>query len=85
MNLFSLELAWTLLFVLGLLEVVRVRQHESLRRFTKHARTAITLGAAWLSLRLLEAATASSLPWGTQPTAVWTGRGRSRCGCLGQS
>jgi quaternary ammonium compound-resistance protein SugE len=69
----SPHLAWWLLLVAGLLEIVWSVSMKASDGFTKHAYTGLTLGAAWLSFWLLGIAM-KSLPVGTA-YAVWTGIG----------
>src|SRR5215813_8221659 len=67
------NLAWVLLVVAGLLEIVWSVSMKASDGFTKHYFTAITLVAAWLSFWLLGLAL-RQLPVGTA-YAVWTGIG----------
>ena len=67
------NLAWLLLSVAGLLEVVWSISMKASHGFTRHQYTAITFVAAWLSFWLLGLAL-RQLPVGTA-YAVWTGIG----------
>ena len=67
------NLAWVLLVVAGLLEIVWAVSMKASNGFTKHHFTAITLVAAGLSFWLLGLAL-RQLPVGTA-YAVWTGIG----------
>ena len=67
------SLAWLLLMVAGLLEIVWAVSMKASQGFTKHHFTAITLVAAGLSFWLLGLAL-RQLPVGTA-YAVWTGIG----------
>lgn len=69
----SPSLAWTLLVVAGLLEIVWSVSMKASDGFTRHLYTGITLVAAWLSFWLLGLAM-KSLPVGTA-YAIWTGIG----------
>lgn len=74
MNLFSSSsAAWILLIVAGILEVVWSASMKASDGFTRHAFTAVTFIAAWISFGLLGVAM-KSLPLGTA-YAVWTGIG----------
>jgi quaternary ammonium compound-resistance protein SugE len=73
--------AWALLLVAGLLEVVWSASMKASEGFTRHAYTAVTLVAAWLSFWLLGIAM-KSLPLGTA-YAVWTGIGAVGAAILG--
>jgi len=64
------NVAWLLLLVAGLLEIVWAISMKASHWFTKHHFTAITLVAAWLSFWLLGLAL-RQLPVGTA-YAVWT-------------
>jgi len=75
------NLAWGLLLVAGLLEVVWWVSLKASHGFTKHHFTAITLVAAWLSFWLLGLAL-RQLPVGTA-YAVWTGIGAVGAAVLG--
>ncbi|MFN0186416.1 MAG: DMT family transporter [Aquabacterium sp.] len=77
----SAATAWGLLLVAGLLEVVWSASMKASDGFTKHAFTAVTLVAAWLSFALLGMAM-KSLPLGTA-YAVWTGIGAVGAAVLG--
>jgi len=66
-------MAWWLLLIAGLLEIVWSVSMKASDGFTKHTFTAITFVAAWLSFWLLGLAM-KSLPVGTA-YAVWTGIG----------
>lgn len=72
-SLSSPSLAWTLLVVAGLLEIVWSVSMKASDGFTRHLYTGITLVAAWLSFWLLGLAM-KSLPVGTA-YAIWTGIG----------
>jgi len=74
-------LAWALLLVAGLLEVVWAVSMKASDGFTKHHFTAITLVAAALSFWLLGLAL-RQLPVGTA-YAVWTGIGAAGAAVLG--
>ncbi|MCV2353092.1 multidrug efflux SMR transporter [Paucibacter sp. B2R-40] len=74
-------LAWGLLFIAGLLEVVWVSAMKASEGFTRHQYTAITVGAAWASFWLLGLAL-RALPVGTA-YAVWTGIGAVGAAALG--
>jgi quaternary ammonium compound-resistance protein SugE len=80
-SLSSPSLAWSLLFVAGLLEIVWALSMKASDGFTKHLFTGITLVAAWLSFWLLGLAM-KSLPVGTA-YAVWTGIGAVGAAVLG--
>jgi quaternary ammonium compound-resistance protein SugE len=75
------NLAWVLLLVAGLLEIVWSVSMKASHGFTKHYFTAITLVAAWLSFWLLGLAL-RQLPVGTA-YAVWTGIGAVGATVLG--
>ena len=75
------NLAWLLLFVAGLLEIVWSVSMKASHGFTKHHFTAITIIAAWLSFWLLGLAL-RQLPVGTA-YAVWTGIGAVGAAVLG--
>jgi quaternary ammonium compound-resistance protein SugE len=75
------SLAWGLLFVAGLLEIVWSVSMKASNGFTKHHFTAITLIAAGLSFWLLGLAL-RHLPVGTA-YAVWTGIGAVGAAVLG--
>jgi quaternary ammonium compound-resistance protein SugE len=75
------NLAWMLLFVAGLLEIVWSVSMKASNGFTKHHFTAITLIAAGLSFWLLGLAL-RQLPVGTA-YAVWTGIGAVGAAILG--
>jgi quaternary ammonium compound-resistance protein SugE len=77
----SPSLAWVLLLVAGLLEVVWVVSMKASDGFTRHQYTAITFGAAWASFGLLGLAL-KALPVGTA-YAVWTGVGAVGAAALG--
>ena len=77
----SPNLAWVLLVVAGLLEVVWSVSMKASHGFTKHRFTAITLVAAALSFWLLGLAL-RELPVGTA-YAVWTGIGVVGAAILG--
>ena len=74
-------LAWLLLLVAGLLEVVWAVSMKASEGFTRHTYTGITLVAAGLSFWLLGLAM-KSLPVGTA-YAVWTGIGAVGASVLG--
>ena len=75
------NLAWMLLLVAGLLEIVWSVSMKASHGFTKHHFTAITLVAAGLSFWLLGLAL-RQLPVGTA-YAVWTGIGVVGAAVLG--
>ena len=75
------QLAWLLLLVAGLLEIVWAVSMKASHGFTKHHFTAITLVAAWASFALLGLAM-KQLPVGTA-YAVWTGIGAVGAAVLG--
>src|SRR5215510_5809751 len=75
------NLAWVLLLVAGLLEIVWSISMKASEGFTKHHFTAITLVAAWTSFWLLGLAM-RQLPVGTA-YAVWTGIGAVGAAVLG--
>jgi quaternary ammonium compound-resistance protein SugE len=75
------NLAWLLLAVAGLLEIVWSVRMKASHGFTKHHFTAITLVAAWVSFWLLGLAM-RQLPVGTA-YAVWTGIGAVGAAVLG--
>ena len=75
------NLAWMLLVVAGLLEIVWSISMKASHGFTKHQFTAITIIAAWLSFALLGLAL-RQLPVGTA-YAVWTGIGAVGAAVLG--
>lgn len=74
-------LAWILLLVAGLLEVVWAFSMKASEGFSKHLYTTITLIAAWLSFWLLGLAM-RQLPLGTA-YAVWVGIGTVGAALLG--
>jgi quaternary ammonium compound-resistance protein SugE len=74
-------MAWILLLVAGLLEVIWAVSMKASHGFTKHHFTAITLVAALLSFWLLGLAL-RQLPVGTA-YAVWTGIGAVGAAVLG--
>lgn len=74
-------MAWLLLVVAGLLEIVWSISMKASEGFTKHQFTAITLVAAGLSFWLLGLAL-RQLPVGTA-YAVWTGIGAVGAAILG--
>ena len=78
---FTPNLAWVLLLVAGLLEIVWSISMKASHGFTKHHFTAITIIAAWLSFGLLGLAL-RQLPVGTA-YAVWTGIGAVGAAVLG--
>ena len=78
---FTPNLAWMLLVVAGLLEIVWSISMKASHGFTKHHFTAITIIAAWLSFGLLGLAL-RQLPVGTA-YAVWTGIGAVGAAVLG--
>ena len=80
-SLSSPSIAWSLLLVAGLLEIVWSVSMKASEGFTKHTFTSITLVAAWLSFALLGLAM-KSLPVGTS-YAVWTGIGAVGASVLG--
>ena len=80
-SLSSPSMAWSLLLIAGLLEIVWSVRMKASDGFTKHIFTAITLAAAWLSFWLLGLAM-KSLPVGTA-YAVWTGIGAVGASVLG--
>jgi quaternary ammonium compound-resistance protein SugE len=75
------NVAWLLLFVAGLLEIVWAVSMKASHGFTKHHFTALTLVAAALSFVLLGLAL-RALPVGTA-YAVWTGVGAVGAAVLG--
>jgi quaternary ammonium compound-resistance protein SugE len=75
------NLAWMLLLLAGLLEIVWSVSMKASHGFTKHHFTAITLVAAGLSFLLLGLAL-RQLPVGTA-YAVWTGVGAVGAAVLG--
>src|SRR5215468_1314861 len=75
------NLAWVLLVVAGLLEIIWSVSIKASHGFTKHHFTAITLVAAALSFWLLGLAL-RQLPVGTA-YAVWTGIGADGAAVLG--
>jgi quaternary ammonium compound-resistance protein SugE len=75
------NLAWVLLLVAGLLEIVWSVSMKASHGFTKHHFTVITLVAAWFSFWLLGLAL-RQLPVGTA-YAVWTGIGAVGAAVLG--
>jgi quaternary ammonium compound-resistance protein SugE len=75
------NLAWLLLVVAGLLEIIWAVSMKASHGFTKHHFTAITLVAAWVSFWLLGLAM-RQLPVGTA-YAVWTGIGAVGAAVLG--
>ena len=75
------NLAWVVLLVAGLLEIVWSLSMKASQGFTKHHFTALTLVAAWLSFWLLGLAL-RQLPVGTA-YAVWTGIGAVGAAVLG--
>jgi quaternary ammonium compound-resistance protein SugE len=75
------NLAWLLLLVAGLLEIIWSVSMKASHDFTKHHFTAITLVAAWVSFWLLGLAM-RQLPVGTA-YAVWTGIGAVGAAVLG--
>ena len=75
------NLAWALLLVAGLLEIVWSISMKASQGFTKHHFTVITLVAAALSFWLLGLAL-RQLPVGTA-YAVWTGIGAVGAAVLG--
>jgi len=77
----SSNLAWVLLLVAGLLEIVWSISMKASQGFTKHDFTAITLIAACVSFWLLGLAL-RQLPVGTA-YAVWTGIGAVGAAVLG--
>ena len=77
----SPNMAWVLLLVAGLLEIVWSISMKASHGFTKHHFTAITLVTAWLSFWLLGLAL-RQLPVGTA-YAVWTGIGAVGAAVLG--
>lgn len=77
----SPNMAWILLVVAGLLEIVWAVSMKASQGFTKHHFTAITLVAALLSFWLLGLAL-RQLPVGTA-YAVWTGIGAVGAAVLG--
>jgi quaternary ammonium compound-resistance protein SugE len=74
-------MAWALLLIAGLLEIVWSLSMKASHGFTKHFFTVITLVAAWLSFWLLGLAL-RQLPVGTA-YAVWTGIGAIGAAVLG--
>jgi quaternary ammonium compound-resistance protein SugE len=80
-SLSSPSMAWTLLVVAGLLEIVWSVSMKASEGFTRHLYTGITLVAAWLSFWLLGLAM-KSLPVGTA-YAIWTGIGAVGAAILG--
>ncbi len=75
------NVAWLILIVAGLLEVVWSVSMKASHGFTRHAFTAITLAAAAVSFWLLGLAM-RQLPVGTA-YAVWTGVGAVGAAVLG--
>jgi quaternary ammonium compound-resistance protein SugE len=75
------NIAWTLLAIAGLLEVVWATSMKASDGFSKGWATGITFFAAWLSFWLLGLAV-KVLPVGTA-YAVWTGIGAVGAACLG--
>lgn len=75
------NLAWLLLLIAGLLEIVWALSMKASHGFTRHHYTALTLVAAWLSFWLLGLAL-RQLPVGTA-YAVWTGIGAVGAAVLG--
>ena len=75
------NVAWMLLFVAGLLEIVWAISMKASHGFTRHHFTALTLVAAGLSFFLLGLAL-RQLPVGTA-YAVWTGVGAVGAAVLG--
>ena len=75
------NMAWVLLFIAGILEIVWSVSMKAWLGFTKHHFTANTLIAAWLSFWLLGLAL-RQLPVGTA-YAVWTGIGAVGAAVLG--
>ena len=75
------NLAWMLLLIAGLLEIVWSISMKASQGFTKHHFTAVTLIAAGLSFWLLGLAL-RQLPVGTA-YAVWTGIGAVGAAVLG--
>ena len=75
------NLAWLLLLVAGLLEIVWALSMKASHGYTKHHFTALTLVAAGLSFWLLGLAL-RQLPVGTA-YAVWTGIGAVGAAVLG--
>jgi quaternary ammonium compound-resistance protein SugE len=75
------NVAWLLLFVAGLLEIVWAVSMKASHGFTRHHFTAVTLVAAGLSFLLLGLAL-RQLPVGTA-YAVWTGVGAVGAAVLG--
>ncbi len=77
----SPSMAWWILLVAGLLEIVWSVSMKASDGFTKHVFTGITLVAAWLSFWLLGLAM-KSLPVGSA-YAIWTGIGAVGASVLG--
>lgn len=75
------QLAWLILLVAGLLEVVWSVSMKASEGFSRHIYTTITLVAAWLSFWLLGLAM-RQLPLGTA-YAVWVGIGTVGAALLG--
>jgi len=75
------NVAWSILILAGLLEIVWSISMKASNGFTRHAFTAITLAAAWVSFWLLGLAM-RQLPVGTA-YAVWTGVGAVGAAVLG--
>lgn len=80
-SLSSTTVAWMLLLIAGVLEIVWASSMKASAGFTQHMFTAITLIAALLSFWLLGVAM-KSLPLGTA-YAVWTGIGAVGAAVLG--
>jgi len=74
-------LAWAVLLVAGLLEVVWATSMKASEGFTRMGYTVLTMAAAWASFWLLGLAM-RSLPMGTA-YAVWTGIGAVGAAVLG--
>jgi quaternary ammonium compound-resistance protein SugE len=77
----NVNFAWLMLVFAGLLEVVWSVSMKASNGFTRHAFTAVTLVAAWVSFWLLGLAM-RQLPVGTA-YAVWTGVGAVGAAVLG--
>ena len=75
------NLAWTLLLIAGLLEIVWSVSMKASQGFSKSGYTALTFVAAWISFWLLGLAV-KSLPIGTA-YAAWTGVGAAGAAIVG--
>jgi quaternary ammonium compound-resistance protein SugE len=77
------SMAWVVLLLAGLLEIVWAASMKASEGFTRHLYTGVTFVAAWLSFWLLGIAM-KSLPLGTA-YAVWTGIGAVGAAILGMA